>query len=357
MKKMIVSSLVLTTLIQSSAFARDKDLDVLFGVAGGVAGAVIGNQFGNRDTRVATTIIGAVAGTLIGHELGRALEENDRRAYVEAHRHALDGRVNEHYRWDGSSRGSRSGARGDIVILREGRKRRGTEVCREYESVINVGRKQEVTRGIACRRGDGSWYEVKEQEVSFDGVVVQSQRTESRSEGMSERNIERRNERRERSRAIVMRPRLEYKCISRDNDGQRPYVLAIRDTATYQMTKISNLVFTSTQDCENTLNEAMLIDDDVYVCASRDRDGQRPYSLYTLNRGQADRINLSFPSISGCKDSLLKSRITSEVVALCSSRDNDGQRPYNIFTINRRSGNLNSVPESYNSIEQCYNNL
>jgi len=361
MKKVIISSLVAATFIQSAATAKGRDLDLILGTVGAVTGGMIGNELGNRDTRVATTIISVVAGAVIGHELGRALDESDRRAHSEAQRRAFQGRVNERYTWN-SSRNSRTGARGEIIVLREGRSRRDSLSCREYRSVINVGQRQEVNQGIACQRRDGSWYEVNEQEVSFNGVVVESERTETRSNIPNRRQdsviiVNQDNDKVIHSRHSQRRSREEFKCVSRDNDGQRPYVMAIRNNSTYEVTKLRNLVFSNIQDCENNINELALVDDDVFTCASRDSDGSRPYSLFILDQRQASRLALTYSDIGTCKTSLSKSRITREVVALCASRDNDGSRPWVIHTIDRDTRALKKTMETFSTIEECYRNL
>ncbi len=360
MKKVILSGLVAATLIQSAATAKGRDLDLIFGTAGAVAGGMIGNEFGNGDTRVATTIIGVVAGAVIGHEIGRALDESDRRAYNEAHRHALEGRVNEHYRWDGSSRGSRSGARGEIIVLREGRERRQSLLCREYESVINIGRKKEVTRGVACQRRDGSWYEVKEHEVSFNGVIVQSQRTETQSNTQGrrrDRRVSKEIERYNDSQVSSRRSRSEYKCVSRYNNGSSPYVMGVRDMTTYEVVKMENLTFSSLQSCERNIAEMTEIDNDVVTCASRYANGSSPYSLFFVDVNRATQVALTFSSVDSCKESLSRARITRKVVALCSSRYNNGSSPWVIYTIDRDTRELKSTVESYQSIQTCYNNL
>ena len=359
MKNIIISSLLVTSFTQSVAFADKQDLGTLLG---GALGGLLGNEL--VDGKVVPTIIGVVGGAVIGNQLGKALDDRDRLAYADAQRVALEGRVNDRHSWDGSMRGSRSGARGEIIILREGRSlRQQSTTCREYQSVINVGRRQEVNKGIACRRSDGSWYEVKEQEVSFGGVVVESQRTEEqgnvgkrRNNNRNDRNNRQHDDNRNNSPYLGSN-RSEYKCVSRDNDGARPYILSIRNRSTYEETKISNLVFSSVADCERAISESTVVARNTFVCSSRDRDGSRPYSLYTLDGSQASKLSLTFSTVESCKESITKARTTRQVVALCSSRDNDGSRPWSIYTIDHDTRSLSRTPQTYSSVEECFRNL
>ena len=189
MKKIIATGLILATMAQSVSFANHGETAGTVGGAG--LGGLIGNILGDGDPLA--TVLGAVAGAVIGNQLGQQLDRADRTALGEAHREALNGQINRRYSWDGYNRGSRTRAYGEIVVLREGRRSRSSEVCREYQSVITIGRKQEVNKGYACRRSDGSWIEVKEQEVSFNGVIVESNREVEVINGQNKRRKHRRN--------------------------------------------------------------------------------------------------------------------------------------------------------------------
>jgi surface antigen len=107
---------------------------------------------------------------MIGGKVGRDLDEADRRALVDAQNRALRDQLNRRNDWDGRNYGSRTGAHGTIVSTREGYNNRTGEYCREYVSVINLRDRTEETRGVACTRRDGSWYEVRETEVRFGGI-------------------------------------------------------------------------------------------------------------------------------------------------------------------------------------------
>lgn len=167
-KNLVVGTLIVTSLVQytSPAFANKETVG---NIIGGIIGAAVGSNIGKGNGKKAAIIIGAIAGTMIGGKVGKDLDEADRRALEEAQRRALNDRLGDRRDWDGRSYGSRTGARGSFTTTREGYNQRTGEYCREYQSVIYLRDRTEETRGVACSRPDGSWYEVRETEVRFGG--------------------------------------------------------------------------------------------------------------------------------------------------------------------------------------------
>lgn len=168
-KNVVVAALIVTSLVQytSPAFASKEDVG---NIIGGIIGGVIGSNIGKGNGNTAATIIGAIAGTMIGGNIGRDLDEADRRALVDAQNRALRDQLNRRTDWDGRNYGSRTGARGSFTSTREGYNNRTGEYCREYSSVVYLRDRREETRGVACTRRDGSWYEVRDTEVRFGNV-------------------------------------------------------------------------------------------------------------------------------------------------------------------------------------------
>lgn len=171
-RNLILGTLIVTSLVQytSPAFA---DKEGIGNIIGGIIGGVVGSKIGKGNGNKAATIIGIIAGTVIGGKIGRNLEEADRRALVDAQNRALRDQLNRQNDWNGRDYGSRSGARGSFTATRDGYHVRTGEYCREYTSVIYVNGGQEQTRGVACNRRDGSWYEVSAREVRFNGNGAQ----------------------------------------------------------------------------------------------------------------------------------------------------------------------------------------
>ncbi|GEM_PF-1679013 len=166
-KKLILGTIVAATIVQSTSVAR-ADKQAIGNIIGGIIGGAIGSQIGGGSGNKAAIVIGAIAGTMIGGKVGRDMDEADRRAFDEAQRRALRGRVGQREDWRGRDYGSRSGASGSFTTIREGYNNRTGEYCREYHSVIRLRHSTEETRGVACSRRDGSWYETRTSEVRFD---------------------------------------------------------------------------------------------------------------------------------------------------------------------------------------------
>ncbi|WP_413944225.1 beta-sandwich domain-containing protein [Bdellovibrio sp. HCB-162] len=166
-KQLVLGALVATTILQAAVPAH-ADKETIGNVIGGVIGGVIGSQIGKGNGNTAAIIIGTIAGTMIGGQVGRDMDEADRRALAEAQQRALRDQLGRRNDWDGRSYGSRTGARGSFTSVREGYNYRTNEYCREYTSVIYVNNRTEETRGVACSRADGSWYEVQTTEVRFN---------------------------------------------------------------------------------------------------------------------------------------------------------------------------------------------
>lgn len=167
-KKLVLGSLIITSIMQVSVPAQ-ADKEAIGNIIGGIIGGGLGTQIGKGNGNKAAIIIGAIAGTMIGGKIGSNMDEADRRALEEAQRNSLRGDLGRRHDWDGRQRGSRTGARGSFTSSREGYNNRTGEYCREYTSVITMRDRREETRGIACSRPDGSWYEVRETEVRFGG--------------------------------------------------------------------------------------------------------------------------------------------------------------------------------------------
>lgn len=122
---------------------------LLGSVVGGAIGGLLGSQVGDDTTRVVATAGGTFLGILIGGEIGRSMDQIDRRCAGQVLEHAPD---NETIVWNNPDQGARyqvtpSGSYNDA----EGR------YCREYQSTAVVGGKTQQTYGTACRQPDGSW--------------------------------------------------------------------------------------------------------------------------------------------------------------------------------------------------------
>lgn len=147
-------------------------------------------------------------------------------------------------------------------------------------------------------------------------------------------------------------PGRNYLCVSRDNDGNRPFVVAYKDFAT--VTRIPGAVFQSMQDCQQSLSGGQAVGDRLFACASRDNDGSNPYKIVALN-GTTNALMLQRSVLRTLEDCLTATRALQtrpEGVLYCGSRDNDGAAPFT-QTGYKYDGSFVQSREEYRSLDEC----
>ena len=122
-------------------------------ILGGVGGAVLGSQVGGGSGRIIATAIGTLAGAMIGSEIGKSLDKADQAAMANAERQAHTAPVGETIAWNNPD----SGNHGTVTPVRDGRNTQTGAYCREYQTTVTVGGRQEEAYGTACQQPDGSW--------------------------------------------------------------------------------------------------------------------------------------------------------------------------------------------------------
>lgn len=119
---------------------------------GAVAGGLIGSQIGGGAGRVVATVAGVVIGGIAGNEIGKRLDDADRRAAAEAEYNALEyGRSGVASPW----RNPDTGHYGTVVAGKPFKRERN--FCREYTHTIYIEGRPESVKGVACRDDDGTW--------------------------------------------------------------------------------------------------------------------------------------------------------------------------------------------------------
>jgi surface antigen len=100
-------------------------------------------------------IVGGVAGGIIGSEIGRSMDEQDRRLAQQAEYDALEeGESDRPRRW----KNAENGRYGDVVPGRP--YKRGSVDCRDYTHTVYIDGRPKTMRGTACRNPDGTWRNV-----------------------------------------------------------------------------------------------------------------------------------------------------------------------------------------------------
>ena len=122
-------------------------------VLGGVAGAVLGSQVGGGSGRLVATAVGTLAGAMIGSEIGKSLDKADQLAMAQAEQQAHTAPVGEKIVWNNPD----SGNSGSVTPIRDGRNTQTNAYCREYQTTVVVGGREQEAYGTACQQPDGSW--------------------------------------------------------------------------------------------------------------------------------------------------------------------------------------------------------
>lgn len=118
-------------------------------VIGGTLGGVLGANVGGGQGRTAAIIAGTLLGAWVGSEMGRYMDESDARKTQSALEYNRD---NQRSAWHNPNTGADVSASPTRTF-----KSASGENCREYQTTVAVGGKQEKAYGTACRQADGSW--------------------------------------------------------------------------------------------------------------------------------------------------------------------------------------------------------
>lgn len=148
-------------------------------------------------------------------------------------------------------------------------------------------------------------------------------------------------------------PRAEYTCVSRDNDGQSPYVFAIREGI--DVLRIRTETFRNMQDCTQSLNSVRFEFGRALLCVSRDSDGQTPYQIAALAGDVLTKIQGTvIRTKSECDQTIAKLRTDRNGQAtLCVSRDQDGQSPYTAISVDLGNLSVRRGSESFRTMTEC----
>ena len=125
---------------------------VLGGLGGAALGGWAGSSIGKGDGKLAATAAGVLIGALIGSEIGRTMDDNDKRKAQQAYTQATSAPVGQTIAWNNPN----SGNSGTVTPTRDGTSNTG-EYCREFQQTVVIGGQEEDAFGVACRKPDGSW--------------------------------------------------------------------------------------------------------------------------------------------------------------------------------------------------------
>jgi surface antigen len=144
---------IITAAFVLTACTSGNEKETAGTVLGGVGGAVLGSQIGGGSGRLIATAIGTLAGALIGNQIGQGLDKVDKMEMQKAETQAHQAPVGQTIVWNNPD----SGNSGTVTPVRDGRSSQTGAYCREYQTTVTVGGKQQDAYGTACQQPDGSW--------------------------------------------------------------------------------------------------------------------------------------------------------------------------------------------------------
>ena len=154
---------------------------------------------------------------------------------------------------------------------------------------------------------------------------------------------------------IIAGEGLEWICASKDNDGLAPYAFVIENKNTFEV-QVSEAVFRTTEECMAALSQPIeILDGGKFFCSSKDGDGLNPSSAFRWNVENNrlinfDKLLLINGSTQECMDSLVNVSVRDGIAYVCASKDKDGLAPYSMFPV---SVNPDPVGRTHRSLEDC----
>lgn len=144
-----------------------------------------------------------------------------------------------------------------------------------------------------------------------------------------------------------------FKCISKDDDNRRPYIFSYKDED-FNIIKLSNPQFSSSLNCESSINNSYKLRTSEVFCASRDGDDVRPYSLYKLEADKMVKVkNTKFDNDNSCKRDLLNGVPHAGGIAYCTSRDGDNKSPFHLYLLAAGSDHAKVKGNRFSSLNEC----
>jgi surface antigen len=142
-------TLVCNTLISCQGQMSKQSSGTL---VGGAAGGLVGSQFGKGSGQLVATGFGALAGALVGGNIGKNMDEYDKRLMEKSSHQALEfaaaGNTVEWHNPDSGNHGT---------ITPTNKYNESGRYCREYQQEVVIGGEKKQAYGKGCRQPDGNW--------------------------------------------------------------------------------------------------------------------------------------------------------------------------------------------------------
>ncbi|MGB0672094.1 MAG: RT0821/Lpp0805 family surface protein [Rhodospirillales bacterium] len=148
-----VAALTAILFLGACADAQDNPKTTLGTLLGAGLGGLAGSQIGSGKGQMAAIGLGVLAGAVLGNQIGSSLDKADKLMLERTTQSSLEyNKSGESSAWANPD----SGNKGTVTPTRTYVSSNGTN-CREYETIVNIGGRDEVAKGTACRQEDGTW--------------------------------------------------------------------------------------------------------------------------------------------------------------------------------------------------------
>lgn len=122
-------------------------------VTGAVVGGVAGSAIGGGAGKAVAVGVGIIGGALVGGAMGSSMDHSDYRQTNYALSHSAKKKA---HHWK-----SKNGTRYTVVPTSKSKRMYGYSQCRNYTMIASMNGKNEKVHGVACRKPDGSWVNIK----------------------------------------------------------------------------------------------------------------------------------------------------------------------------------------------------
>jgi surface antigen len=153
MKQILIKSVILAAsacLVVSCSSSNTQGENTTIGA---VTGAVVGGVAGGAVGGGAAVAAGIVGGALIGGVAGHSMEHSDYRQASYALSHTPK---HKSHHWK-----SKNGTVYTVIPTSKSMKMYGHSHCRSYTMTAHQNGKSEKVHGVACRKANGSWENIK----------------------------------------------------------------------------------------------------------------------------------------------------------------------------------------------------
>ena len=153
-------------------------------------------------------------------------------------------------------------------------------------------------------------------------------------------------------------PNQGISCVARDNDGRNPWMLAISNDGGFSKKKINKTTIGNLNDCEEVARAARSVGSSYLACVTKDNDGRNPWVLAMINNTNATHIRYStVANKANCLEALNNAVNAGRgQIVTCGSRDSDGRTPFVKIKFDK-NGQVTKGTDSYNSFANCIRDL